>query len=1067
MKIHLEKISSYRKRIVMCGIALLLFFPCITVFAADLEERETVRVGFFGFDGYHTIDENGIRSGYGYEFLCMISRYWNVSFEYIGYENSWEDMAEMLRNGEIDVVTSARDTPERKKEFAFSKPIGTSSAMLTTKSDNYAIQSGIYSTYDGMTIGLLKGNSRNDDLKEFAQENGFTYEPVYFEMYTDLEAALQEGQIDAALTSSLRETDNEHVLDYFSVEQFYAMVRKEDTQLLEQLDYAIDQLDAVEGDWKNELNNKYYFHQEERNLTFTQEEQALIRQYKNGEKELLVSACTDKEPYAYTEKGKTRGILFDYFKELADYVGIPYTTVAPTDREEYLEWCEEETEPNVFLDGRFANIQQMEEKGKSVTEVYTTMYLAKVTRRDFDGKIDTLAVATSQGLFGIEDGLAPHAERLEVSTRSEAMQAVLDGKADATFVYLYTAQQFVNQDERGLLTYTMLEKPTYDYHISFASTENKMLAGIFTKAIYAMPAETFENIASEYTSYKAGEIDLITWMKIHPITALGLGTLLLFILFLSILLLQRERAVRIEQKRSAQLQELAVLADSASHAKTTFLNNMSHDIRTPMNAIVGITTLMGNETGLSDKMQKYVQKVQVSSQYLLSLINDVLDMSKIEANEVSLNEESFILSEQIAQVERIIREEAEKKDQIFWIQIEKLIHNYVVGDSVRLRQILINLLSNSVKYTKKEGRIDFKVEDILCEQEGYAKFRFTISDNGMGMSQEFLEHIFDPFARAENSVTNKIQGTGLGMPITKNLVNLMNGDIEIESALGEGTTTVVTICLKKDKKADYLPEIKRMLLLTEDDTLQYNMENIFEKQKAEVYSASAVEDAEELLKEQFFDVIILGEYAVRPDLSEIISRLRKISSNKTMILCLDYVNTGNEQEFVMRCGADGFLTRPFSLEDMNRMIQQTKNEEQEEEKEESILKGMNFLCAEDNALNAEILAALLEMNGASCTIYADGAQLVEAFADVREGEYDAILMDIQMPNMNGLEAAEAIRRGINPLGRTIPILAMTANAFAEDMQATKDAGMDVHLSKPIDLELLEKAVQNVVCSKEI
>lgn len=248
MKIHLEKINSYRKKIVMCGIALLLFFSCVPVFASDLKERETVRVGFFGFDGYHTIDENGIRSGYGYEFLCMISRYWNVSFEYIGYENSWEDMAEMLRNGEIDIVTSARDTSERKKEFAFSKPIGTSSAMLTTRSDNFSIQSGIYSTYDGITIGLLKGNSRNDDLKEFAQENGFTYEPVYFEMYTDLEAALQEGQIDAALTSSLRETDEEHVLDYFSVEQFYAMVRKEDTQLLEQLDYAIDQLDAVEGD---------------------------------------------------------------------------------------------------------------------------------------------------------------------------------------------------------------------------------------------------------------------------------------------------------------------------------------------------------------------------------------------------------------------------------------------------------------------------------------------------------------------------------------------------------------------------------------------------------------------------------------------------------------------------------------------------------------------------------------------------------------------------------------------------------------------------------------------------
>lgn len=291
----LQGLLKRLKAVAPCILIACLFLLNTAVYGAEEDTgRDKVRVGFFAFDGYHTIDEEGLRSGYGYDFLQMLSRYWDVEYEYIGYECSWEDMQEMLRNGEIDLVTSARITPERIQEFAFSKPIGTSSAMLTTRSTNETLISGDYKTYDGIRIGLLDGNSRNEDLKEFAEESNFSYVPVYYEMYTDLEQALMSGEVDAALTSSLRQVTDEHVLDYFAVEQFYTLVRKDDTELLNKLNYAIDQLDAVEGDWKNELNNKHYFHQEERNLVFTPEEEELIRQYAEGEKELVVSVCTDK-----------------------------------------------------------------------------------------------------------------------------------------------------------------------------------------------------------------------------------------------------------------------------------------------------------------------------------------------------------------------------------------------------------------------------------------------------------------------------------------------------------------------------------------------------------------------------------------------------------------------------------------------------------------------------------------------------------------------------------------------------------------------------------------------------
>lgn len=515
------------------------------------------------------------------------------------------------------------------------------------------------------------------------------------------------------------------------------------------------------------------------------------------------------------------------------------------------------------------------------------------------------------------------------------------------------------------------------------------------------------------------------------------------------------------EKLNVELEAARDLANTANQAKSNFLANMSHDIRTPMNAIVGISTLLSNETELSEKAQGYVQKIQLSAQYLLSLINDVLDMSKIETNEVKLNEEPFILSEQIAQLERIIRETAEECDHDFTVQIEKIRHNYLIADSVRIRQILTNLLSNSVKYTKDGGKIRLKVEEIPCEHEEMAKIQFTVSDNGMGMSQEFMKYIFDPFVRSEDSVTNKIQGTGLGMPITKNLVDMMNGDIQIESEIGKGTTTVVTLELKRDLDANYQLETKKLLLLTRDEKLRFNMESTFIQLGSVVVATDTVAEAHRLIKEQFFDTIMISGGWNNPEFPEWVRELRTLTDSKTVILGIGDINDNKKKlaDTIVAGGADGFLVRPFSIDDMNMAIAHARGTV--ELKNLSSLCGMRFLCAEDNALNAEIIEAVLEMEGATCRIYPDGAELVKAFAHTKPGEYDAILMDVQMPNMNGLDATRAIRAGANPLGKTIPIIAMTANAFSEDVQRCIEAGMDEHIAKLIDITMLEKAMRKL------
>ena len=404
---------------------------------------------------------------------------------------------------------------------------------------------------------------------------------------------------------------------------------------------------------------------------------------------------------------------------------------------------------------------------------------------------------------------------------------------------------------------------------------------------------------------------------------------------------ERRNRERLE-KMNGKLAQAVEVAEKATRAKSDFLANMSHDIRTPMNAIVGITNLMSREPELSDRLRTYISKVQLSSRHLLSLINDVLDMSKIESSEVTLNVEPVDLRELVGQVDSIIRPQANEQGQDFRIRTD-VAHEYLLGDSVRLRQVLLNLLSNAVKYTPQGGQIRFELRELPCAEENCASYRITVEDNGYGMTREFLEKIFDPFTRAENSMTNKIQGTGLGLAITKNIVDLMGGTIAVRSEPGKGSRFDVELTLEINENAKSLP-------------------------------------------------------------------------------------TG---EAVPELGG-------------------------------SSLKGMRFLCAEDNDLNAEILEAILEAEGASCAIYANGKLLVDAFETVRPGDYDAILMDVQMPVMNGLEATRAIRLSPNPLGGTIPIIAMTANAFTEDIRRCLEAGMDAHVSKPLDVSVLERTLQAVL-----
>ena len=384
-------------------------------------------------------------------------------------------------------------------------------------------------------------------------------------------------------------------------------------------------------------------------------------------------------------------------------------------------------------------------------------------------------------------------------------------------------------------------------------------------------------------------------------------------------------------------------AENANKAKTDFLSNMSHDIRTPMNAIIGITSLIRHDAGNKAKVIEYADKIDISSQHLLGIINDVLDMSKIEAGKTVFKYSDFSILDLVQELNTIFHTQIYEKQQTLTIIKENIQHEWVNGDQVHLMQIFSNLLSNAVKYTQEGGEIQFFVEECETKSSVYAKYRFLVSDNGMGMSADFKDTIFDAFTRAESSLTNKIQGTGLGMAITKNLVEAMGGTIDVESELGQGSC---------------------------------------------------------------FEVLL--------DL--------KIAEDRTVALAA---------------------------------------QEETDEQDGNILQGMKFLCAEDNELNAEILTELLKIEGAECTICENGEEILKAFEQSAPGDYDMILMDVQMPVMNGYEATKAIRRSSHELAKTIPIIAMTANAFSEDIQHSLAAGMNAHVSKPVEMKVLEKTIRSI------
>lgn len=531
----------------------------------------------------------------------------------------------------------------------------------------------------------------------------------------------------------------------------------------------------------------------------------------------------------------------------------------------------------------------------------------------------------------------------------------------------------------------------------------------------------------------------------------------------------KKEQLKKHEEKVRQMEEALASAESANNAKSMFLSNMSHDIRTPMNAIIGFSALLMRDADNPAKVREYTRKVIASSHHLLSLINDVLDISKIESGKMALNISEFELADTVNAVDTVIRPQTNAKKQTFDVHVRGLQHEQLIGDETRINQMLINLLSNAVKYTQEGGHIELGVTGEGQVSGNFQRLTIMVKDNGYGMTPEYCEKIFDAFTRAENNTTRKVQGTGLGMAITKNIVEMMNGSIQVESEVGKGSTFTVRLDLRiPDESADtkFWENNGIFHILIVDDELEVceNIINLMADTGVCIdYTLSGEQAVELVLKAQAerrdYDVILIDWKMPKMDGLETARKIREIVPHNIPILVLSAYEWTEIEEEAAEAGISAFLPKPFFVANFREQLMQlkadrTKSLGQEEEEAENVLAGRHFLVAEDVELNAEILSEILAMQEVTCKVVENGQLAVEEFVNTEPGLYDAILMDVQMPVMNGYDATRQIRSLHRPDAALIPIIAMTANAFTEDVKEALDAGMNAHVAKPVDPQQL-------------
>ena len=921
---------------VMLSLLLLLSAVLPVKAAAETAPAKVVRVGSFE-DTFNYVNEKGARKGYGYELLQTLSGYTGWQFEYVTCD--WSDCFEKLKNGEIDIIGGISYTEDRTQEMLFSdEPMGVEKYYLYADLSRADISASDFKTLNGKKIGVLMGTEPEVMLTEWEEKYGLKTEHVNISNNEDVKQKLANHEIDCfvSLEESFWAERGISTITRVGESGIYYAINKNRPDLKEELDDAMRALDEAVPFYTADLYKRYF--SMDYTPILTGEEKAWLKEHGAIKMGFLTSdsGVSTFDPAT----GEFTGVITDYIQFAADCLGnqeLEFQLVGYDSKEAELDALKSGEIDMIFHFDQSPNLA--EEYHFACTNTTWTSNLMAVTNKQHFNENNVNRIAVPQNKLSLKKYLAfyyPQWEIVDCDTQEDAAKLVKDGQADCFVTWISSENKYSKK-------YSFYSVPLVNpVRSCFAvNSGNRSLLSILNKTIKAMPVNMLAGALAMYKS-SARKVTLSDFIKDNFFMALLVSSIAVAAILLTILKLLRKarkaeaaarKAANDTQKLNAKLQVAVENAESANHAKSTFLFNMSHDIRTPMNAIIGYADLASRHLDDPAKLKNYMENIQVCGQNLLMLLNNVLDLARIENDKTEMEYSVSNIEKDFRNCVAMFRNQADSKGQTLMVTTQ-LQYPYIYADIPHLTEICTNLVSNAVKYTGAGGTIRCNVTQKPGEKEGWCDTVVTVADNGIGMSQEFQKHIFEPFERERTSTVSKVEGSGIGMGIVKKLVGLMSGTVAVESRIGVGSTFTVTIPCR---------------IASEDET----------------------------------------------------QAKRETNPSDQKCLC-----------------------------------------------------GTRILLTEDNDLNAEIAVELLQEEGCTVDRAKDGVECVDMLEKAANGTYQLILMDIQMPVMNGYDAARKIRGLDDPQKANIPIIAMTANAFTEDRQVALDAGMNDHIAKPINMNVL-------------